>query len=59
MFISMKSQLFGLLLQLSTNKNDMKSNAELQIDVQNAIKWEPLMDATEIGVIVQEIGVLK
>lgn len=28
----------------------MKSNAELQSDVQNAIKWEPLMNAAEIGV---------
>jgi osmotically-inducible protein OsmY len=28
----------------------MKSNAELQIDVQNAIKWEPLLNAAEIGV---------
>ena len=28
----------------------MKSNAELQTDVQNAIKWEPLMNAAEIGV---------
>ena len=28
----------------------MKNNEELQIDVQNAIKWEPLMHAAEIGV---------
>jgi VCBS repeat-containing protein len=28
----------------------MKSNAELQADVQNAIKWEPLLHAAEIGV---------
>ncbi len=28
----------------------MKSNAELQTDIQNAIKWEPLMHAAEIGV---------
>jgi osmotically-inducible protein OsmY len=28
----------------------MKSNAELQLDVQNAIKWEPLLNAAEIGV---------
>jgi osmotically-inducible protein OsmY len=28
----------------------MKNNAELQIDVQNAIKWEPLLNAAEIGV---------
>lgn len=29
----------------------MKSNEELQHDVQNAIKWEPLLNAAEIGVI--------
>jgi len=28
----------------------MKTNAELQTDVQNAIKWEPLLNAAEIGV---------
>lgn len=28
----------------------MKSNSELQKDVQNAIKWEPSMHAAEIGV---------
>jgi osmotically-inducible protein OsmY len=28
----------------------MKSNEELQKDVQNAIKWEPLLHAAEIGV---------
>ncbi|MDG1158815.1 MAG: BON domain-containing protein [Flavobacteriales bacterium] len=28
----------------------MKSNEELQKDVQNAIKWEPYMNAAEIGV---------
>ncbi len=28
----------------------MKNNEELQIDVQNAIKWEPLLHAAEIGV---------
>jgi len=28
----------------------MKNNAELQADVQNAIKWEPLLNAAEIGV---------
>ncbi len=28
----------------------MKNNAELQTDVQNAIKWEPLLKAAEIGV---------
>jgi osmotically-inducible protein OsmY len=28
----------------------LKNNQELQIDVQNAIKWEPLLNAAEIGV---------
>lgn len=28
----------------------MKGNQELQTDVQNAIKWEPLLHAAEIGV---------
>jgi osmotically-inducible protein OsmY len=28
----------------------MKNNADLQTDVQNAIKWEPLLNAAEIGV---------
>ena len=28
----------------------MKTNSELQTDVQNAIKWEPLLNAAEIGV---------
>jgi osmotically-inducible protein OsmY len=28
----------------------MKNNAELQTDVQNAIKWEPLLNAAEVGV---------
>ena len=28
----------------------MKSNAELQKDVQDAIKWEPLLHAAEIGI---------
>ena len=28
----------------------MRNNAELQKDVQDAIKWEPLLNAAEIGV---------
>jgi len=28
----------------------MRSNAELQKNVQDAIKWEPLLNAAEIGV---------
>ena len=30
--------------------NKMKTNSELQKDVQDAIKWEPLLNAAEIGV---------
>ena len=29
----------------------MKTNEELQKDVQDAINWEPLLNAAEIGVI--------
>ena len=32
------------------NDYAMKSNTELQADVQNAIKWEPLLNAADIGV---------
>ncbi len=32
----------------------MKSNAELQKDVQDAIKWQPLLNAAEIGVTVKD-----
>jgi osmotically-inducible protein OsmY len=32
----------------------MKTNEELQRDVQNAIKWEPLLNAAEIGVTVKD-----
>ncbi|SHL36310.1 BON domain-containing protein [Flavobacterium chilense] len=32
----------------------MKTNEELQKDVQNAIKWEPLLHAAEIGVTVKD-----
>jgi len=32
----------------------MKSNADLQKNVQDAIKWEPLLNAAEIGVIVKD-----
>ena len=32
----------------------MKNNADLQKDVQDAIKWEPLLNAAEIGVIVKD-----
>ncbi|WP_426482988.1 BON domain-containing protein [Chryseobacterium sp. R2ACT005] len=36
----------------------MKTNAKLQRDVQNAIKWEPLLHAAEIGVIAKD-GVIS
>jgi osmotically-inducible protein OsmY len=32
----------------------MKSNSELQTDVQDSIKWEPLLNAAEIGVTVKD-----
>lgn len=32
----------------------MSNNAELQVDVQNAIKWEPILHDVSIGVIVNE-----
>jgi osmotically-inducible protein OsmY len=32
----------------------MKSNSDLQKDVQDAIKWEPLLNAAEIGVTVHD-----
>ena len=32
----------------------MKTNAELQKDVQDAIKWEPMLNAAEIGVTVKD-----
>ena len=32
----------------------MKTNEQLQRDVQDAIKWEPLLHAAEIGVIVKD-----
>ncbi|TRX43131.1 BON domain-containing protein [Flavobacterium restrictum] len=32
----------------------MKTNESLQIDVQDAIKWEPLLHAAEIGVAVKD-----
>jgi hypothetical protein len=32
----------------------MKTNAELQKDVQDAIKWEPLLNVAQIGVMVKD-----
>jgi len=47
-----------LLIKFKTNinkkRNTMKTNAKLQKDVQNAIKWEPLLHAAEIGVTVKD-----
>jgi len=37
-------------LPSETERYIMKSNAELQQDVQDAIKWQPLLNAAEIGV---------
>ena len=36
----------------------MKSNESLQKDVQDAIKWEPLLHAAEIGVIAKAFVLL-
>ena len=37
-------------LPSETERQKMKNNAELQRDVQDAIKWQPLLNAAEIGV---------
>jgi len=42
----------GILHNLK--KMIMKSNESLQKDVQDAIKWEPLLNAAEIGVTVKD-----
>jgi len=44
--------LVTILLQY--NIHLMKTNSELQTDVQNAIRWEPLLNAAEIGVTAQD-----
>jgi osmotically-inducible protein OsmY len=44
----------GPLLLNTNKKNNMKTNADLQKDVQEAIKWEPLLSAAEIGVTAKE-----
>jgi len=36
----------------------MKTNSELQKDVQDTIKWEPLLNAAEIGVTAKD-GVIS
>ena len=35
----------------------MKTNEDLQKDVKDAIKWEPLLNAAEIGVIAKDGGI--
>ena len=47
---------FEPLKQYRCNQKNsiMKNNQELQTDVQNAIKWEPLLHAAEIGVTVKD-----
>jgi len=42
----------------TNNDFEMKNNSELQTDVQNAIKWEPLLNAAEIGVTAKD-GVIS
>jgi hypothetical protein len=37
----------------------MKNNAELQTDLQNAIKWQPLLNATKIGFTAKKVSGLK
>lgn len=37
-------------MKFQSNSLQMKTNAELQKDVQDAIKWEPLLNSAEIGV---------
>jgi osmotically-inducible protein OsmY len=49
----------GMMKQLrkpfrNINPKLMKNNQDLQTDVQNAIKWEPLLHAAEIGVTVSD-----
>jgi osmotically-inducible protein OsmY len=44
-------------LSAMLNSNKMKNNAELQKDIHDAIKWESLLNAAEIGVTVKEVVV--
>jgi hypothetical protein len=39
-----------VIILLQFRSKEMKTNEDLQKDVQNAIKWEPLLNAAEIGV---------
>lgn len=43
-----------MISSCSFNFNLMKSNEKLQSDVQDALKWEPLISAAEIGVTVKD-----
>jgi osmotically-inducible protein OsmY len=48
-------QLYIVKTPLQFNKKSpMKTNEQLQTDVQDAIKWEPLLNAAEIGVIAKD-----
>ena len=38
------------MIEATANKMEMKANEELQKDVQEAIKWEPSLHSSEIGV---------
>jgi len=46
--------LWNAKFNFDLNFNSMKNNAELQKDVQDSIKWEPLLKAAEIGVTVKD-----
>jgi len=51
---SLNNLIFELLKYIHEKRKIMKTNEELQKDVQDAIKWEPLLNAAEIGVIVKD-----
>jgi osmotically-inducible protein OsmY len=49
--MSFRSDLYAIVKFIyNVKRKEMKNNAELQKDVQDAIKWEPLLNAAEIGV---------
>jgi osmotically-inducible protein OsmY len=49
------SDLYGIVKIIYDAKlTQMKNNADLQKDVQDAIKWEPLLNAAEIAVIARD-----
>lgn len=52
--MSIIEQLCSEKFSLITYKINMKTNEDLQRDVQDAIKWEPLLHAAEIGVTVKD-----